>query len=77
MLSRIRHSRVGLSRTESLLVLAAIGIVTLMAIDVLSQPVENDVALYAVTPVQASMDRIEMELEQGDERVQPSVSEAN
>ena len=77
MLSRIRHSRVGLSRTESLLVLAAIGIVTLMAIDVLSQPVENDVALYAVTPVQASMNRIEMELEQGDERVQPSVSEAN
>ena len=77
MLSRSRHSRVGLSRTESLLVLAAIGIVTLMAIDVLSQPVENDVALYAVTPVQASMDRIEMELEQGDERVQPSVSEAN
>ena len=71
-----RRSRRGVSLGEATLILAAVGTITLMAIDVLSQPVEGDVALYAVTPAQATMDTIELDIEQREDKRRHTEGEA-
>lgn len=72
-----RLRRNGFSRNESVLLIAAFGVITLMAVDLLSRPVQTDVARFALTPAQASMDRIEAELDERDLGVDaPSSEEA-